>query len=105
MERTGHRSIKAVRSYKRPSVQQLEQVSDILNNGYGHKRPCTDLVNQPVSINTCAQPDLQNFNLLTLGYTANTAITHMFKFTSCSSITIRDHSSDLYVGMRVVEIR
>ena len=33
MERTGHGSIEAVRSYKRSSHEQLEQVSDILNNG------------------------------------------------------------------------
>ena len=33
MERTGHRSVEAVRSYKRASKHQQEQVSDILNNG------------------------------------------------------------------------
>ena len=33
MERTGHRSSEAVRSYKRSSNEQLQQVSDILNNG------------------------------------------------------------------------
>ena len=32
MQRTGHRSIEAIRSYKRTSSEQLEQVSDILNN-------------------------------------------------------------------------
>ena len=32
MERTGHRSLEAVRSYKRSSNKQLQQVSDILNN-------------------------------------------------------------------------
>ena len=33
MERTGHRSFEAVRSYKRTSREQLEKVSDIMNNG------------------------------------------------------------------------
>ena len=32
MQRTGHRSIEAVRSYKQISSEQLEQVSYILNN-------------------------------------------------------------------------
>ena len=32
MERTGHRSIEGVRSYKRTSVEQQEVLSDILNN-------------------------------------------------------------------------
>lgn len=31
MQRTGHRSIETVRSYKRTSSEQLEQVSDIIN--------------------------------------------------------------------------
>ena len=87
MERTGHRSIEAVRSYKRPSTQQQECVSDILSNGYGQKRPCTDLalINQPVSVTNY---DPQNFNSLSLGYTANSATTPVFNFTSCSSVTI-----------------
>ena len=33
MERTGHRSIEGVRSYKRSSDQQREALSDILNRG------------------------------------------------------------------------
>ena len=37
IERTGHKSIEAVRSYKRSSHEQLE-VSDILNNGNSKKR-------------------------------------------------------------------
>ena len=36
MERTGHRSIEGVRSYKRTSDSQQEALSDILN---GPKRP------------------------------------------------------------------
>ena len=38
-ERTGHRSLEAVRSYKRSSNKQLQQVSDILNN-VTTKRSC-----------------------------------------------------------------
>ena len=39
MERTGHKSSEAVRSYKRSSNKQLQQVSDILKNGTT-KRSC-----------------------------------------------------------------
>ena len=39
MERTGYRSLEAVRSYKRSSNDQLQQVSDSLNNGTT-KRSC-----------------------------------------------------------------
>ena len=38
MQRTGHRSIEAVRSYKQTSSEQLEQVSDILNNDKSTKK-------------------------------------------------------------------
>ena len=40
MERTGHRSIEGIRSYKRTSGEQQEAVSDILSNC---KKTCTDL--------------------------------------------------------------
>ena len=39
IERTGHRSLEAVRSYKRSLNEQLQQVSDILNNDTT-KRSC-----------------------------------------------------------------
>jgi hypothetical protein len=38
MERTGHRSIEGIRSYKRTSSEQQENISDILNG----KKPCLD---------------------------------------------------------------
>ena len=40
MERTGHRSLEGVRSYKRTSAEQQETVSDILSNA---KKQCTEL--------------------------------------------------------------
>lgn len=39
MERTGHRSLEGVRSYKRTSAEQREAVSDILSNA---KKQCTE---------------------------------------------------------------
>ena len=40
MERTGHRSIEEIRSYKRTSLEQQENISDILHG----KKPCMDIV-------------------------------------------------------------
>ena len=65
MARTGHRSIEAVRSYKRASTQQQEQVSDILSNGHPTKRPCNALaeLDYAVSVPPAAQfnPPQVNF--------------------------------------------
>ena len=47
MERTGHRSIDGIRSYKRTADFQRENVSDILNCN-GSKRVCT--VSMPLSM-------------------------------------------------------
>ena len=54
MERTGHRSTEAVRSYKRTSTHQQQEVSSILNN---EKRHCsaTDNVQHNMHVNTGAQ--------------------------------------------------
>ena len=41
MERTGHRSVDGVRSYKRTSDQLTEDVSDILNNSSGKRHKTT----------------------------------------------------------------
>ena len=41
MERTGHHSIEGIRSYKRTSSEQQQDVSDILSNC---KRQCNDIV-------------------------------------------------------------
>ena len=40
MERTGHRSIEGIRSYKRTSNDQQEAVSDILST---NKKPCMEV--------------------------------------------------------------
>ena len=45
MERTGHRSLEGIRSYKRTSSKRMEHVSDVLNSG--PKRPCLALHDLP----------------------------------------------------------
>ena len=58
MERTGHRSVDGVRSYKRTSVQLTEDVSDILNNWSGkrHKTTAQPLLLSQTSDSTALSP-------------------------------------------------
>ena len=56
MERTGHRSIEGVRSYKRTSDGQREATSDVLNSKSGSAAPISPPSNQlTVSVNTQPQ--------------------------------------------------
>ena len=89
MARTGHRSIEAVRSYKRASTQQQEQVSDILSNGHPTKRSCNALaeLDYAVSVPPAAQFNPPQVNSVSLGYSSTNA-TPVFNFTSCASVTI-----------------
>ena len=91
VERTGHRSLEGIRSYKRTSDSQREAVSDILNS----KQPCTEIVppfttadesqvqqtQLPMSSTTNMQANIQN------------TIPGAFYFSSCSSITINVNQS------------
>ena len=49
MERTGHRSSEAVRSYKRTSEQQAEDVSDVLHRS---KKVCSTVDRSESEANT-----------------------------------------------------
>ena len=76
MQRTGHRSTEAVRSYKRTSREQLEQVSDVLNNDSNTndsntKKLCYSSTMSKAFSLECKSP-----------------ITPVFNITSCSSVTI-----------------
>ena len=79
MERTGHRSNEAVRSYKRTSREQLEQVSDILNNDHNTKKICYS--------NTLSHIEFNNSQALSLEC-SRSAVTPVFNISSCSSVTI-----------------
>ena len=88
MERTGHRSSEAVRNYKRSSNEQLQQVSDILNNGIT-KRSChgSTLVEASGDIIT------QNNSLsdsLSLEY--NKSGTTVFNISSSASVIINNYT-------------
>ncbi len=101
MERTGHRSVEAVRSYKRTSNEQQENISDILNNGCP-KRPCNALVPlgqnavvpQPEEMNPCnaliaETREVNNSALqvssMSVEYGSTTAAP-VFNISSCTSV-------------------
>ena len=89
MERTGHRSIEAVRSYKRSSHEQLEQVSDILNNGNSKKRICYD--DTVLEIDADKNMSTSSvFNSLSLEYNRSGAAP-VFNFSSCASVVINNY--------------
>ena len=84
MERTGHRSTEGIRSYKRTSSAQQENVSDILNN----KKPCTE-----VAVPECSGPSAElasasctTTQMALSGYMASK--TGAFTFNSCNTVNI-----------------
>lgn len=89
MERTGHRSIEAVRSYKRASREQLEQVSDILNNENSQKKPCPNNTLQLVQSKSLSQ---SVSNSLSVEYTAPGTVP-VFNISSCPSVIINNYSN------------
>ena len=92
MERTRHRSIEGICSYKRISGEQQETVSDILSNC---KKTCTDL--QPLHSALQSQPQPQpqslssstaNMNIPTHISTAKAQHAGSFCFSGCTNINI-----------------
>ena len=89
MERTGHRSIEAVRSYKRSSHEQLEQVSDILNNGNSKKRICyNDTVLEIDTHKSISTSSVSNS--LSLEYSKSGAAP-VFNISSCASMVTNNY--------------
>ena len=72
MERTGHRSVAGVRSYKRTSDQQREALSDILN---GRKEP---RIEQTHTISSSSDPNVSLSDSLRLSNTSFTGCTVNF---------------------------
>ena len=78
MQRTGHRSIEAVRSYKGTSSEQLEQVSDILNNDNNTKKLCSNTLSQQIQLDNSQAFSMECKN----------DVTPVFNISSCSAVTI-----------------
>ncbi len=101
MERTGHRSIEGIRSYKRTSSDQQENISDLLHG----KKPCMDLVpaankqplvpalplvTPPTLPSSCSQVVTSN---ISAPQTSSSKNDHAgaFYLTSCSNVSINFH--------------
>lgn len=90
MQRTGHRSSEAIRSYKRTSNEQLEQVSDILNNG-STKKSCDRNALLEIDGNNITQNSSKHVsNSLSLEYNSSTP--PVFNISSCTSVIINNYS-------------
>ena len=99
MERTGHRSVEGVRSYKRTSSEQQKNVSDILQG----KKPRTDLIpvhSTELSAPSMPPPPLTMFPSSQMMSTSNINAPHntsdhagVFYMSSCSNISINFHYS------------
>ena len=92
MERTGHRSIEAVRSYKRSSHEQLEQVSDILNNDSSKKRICYNDIVLEIDAHKNISTSLLS-NSLSFEYSkSGAAPVFSISSSTCASIVINNYS-------------
>ena len=94
MERTGHRSIEGIRSYKRTSSEQQQAVSDILTNT---KKHCSDVAIPQLTSATTDFAEVGNSTtqLPTTSNTTNICLpsflaskTGTFHFNSCNNINI-----------------
>lgn len=95
MERTGHRSLEGIRSYKRTSSEQQETVSDILSNP---KKACTAEVVLVDENNVMARPAVMpsELTMTSNNNSANISLpnnymaskTGSFTFNSCTAINI-----------------
>ena len=89
MERTGHRSLEGVRSYKRTSDTQCQALSDILN--------CSKKTRTDSSKETCSVPTLPPVASSTSSIQNNIDVSNTipgtFYFHSCQSVTINMHTS------------
>ena len=87
MERTGHRSLEGVRSYKRTCDEQRIALSDILNR----KKPRQDnLQVSELKRKTCQVRGIEESqNALDIQYSAQSAFN--FNLTSCGTVNINFH--------------
>ena len=83
MERTGHRSAEAVRSYKRTSSHRQEIVSGILNN---EKKHCGTSMTKGVHIYANQLSTNAEMDHISLECSSNS--TPMFNISNCSSVSI-----------------
>ena len=88
MERTGHRSLEGVRSYKRTSDTQCQALSDILNCS---KKTWTDSSKKICSVPTLP-PVASSTSSIQNNIDVSNTIPGTFYFHSCQSVTINMHT-------------
>ena len=93
MERTGHRSLDGVRTYKRTSNEQQVAISDVLNRvkrSRVESPPNTQTISTPTMPGPLAVPSQATQAPVTqfAQTSANASIPGHFHFNSCSSVTI-----------------
>ena len=76
MERTGHRSTDGIRSYKRTSEEQQEQISDILNN------PSLNSPLRPEELNICSSSSAAQLHV-----SSQPVVTNTIEPNTCSSLS------------------
>ena len=89
MEKTGHRSLEGVRSYKRTNMEQQENLSDILS---ASKRPAIQYSSASVSSDTACQSILKTKSTqLSKEITIKTqeSLKHMFTLKNCNNVSIQ----------------
>lgn len=113
MEKTGHRSLEGVRSYKRTSDEQRESISDILSNRkvprmdtvaapthihdpQGEAKSCTSSPSkgrEVVAYSNTQDTSLQPVTASTMNFQANTknSLPGSFIFNSCSTVNFNIH--------------
>ena len=96
MERTGHRSLEGIRSYKRTSKEQRMALSDILNC----KKPCLDRnmtandhsLQAPSLASVCTSQSVSRSVNDTFQYSSKTAHAFNFNLSSCGTVNINFNS-------------
>ena len=89
MEKTGHRSLEGVRSYKRTNMEQQENLSDILS---ATKRPAIQSLSASDSSDTACQSILKTKSIqLSKEITIKTQETlkHMLTLKNCNNVSIQ----------------
>ncbi len=85
MERTGHRSLEGVRSYKRTSAEQQETVSDILSNA---KKHCTQLSHPALTEISNTSTSVSSDSSCNISLPSYLASKTGFTFNSCNTVNI-----------------
>ena len=86
MEKTGHRSLEGVRSYKRTNMEQQENLSDILS---ATKRPAIQSSSASVSSDTACLKTKSTQLSKKITIKTQETLKHMFTLKNCNNVSIQ----------------